>query len=101
MADAFAVHLTAGNGAYERGDLEEARQQFEHAVRLDPGSIQARYNLGVVYRDLELSESAWTEFIEVISRDGRMAGTTTIWPSSRNAWNSAPRPRPIIARRSP
>ncbi len=74
MADAFAVHLTAGNGAYERGDLEEARQQFEHAVRLDPGSIQARYNLGVVYRDLELSESAWTEFIEVISRDGRMAG---------------------------
>ncbi len=74
MADAFAEHLKAGNESYERGELETARGHFEHALRLAPGSVQARYNLGVVYRDLELSEQAWVEFIDVISRDGRMAG---------------------------
>ena len=57
-----------------RGELEGARGHFEHALRLVPGSVQARYNLGVVYRDLELSEMAWVEFIDVLSRDGRMAG---------------------------
>ncbi len=74
MADAFADHLKAGNECYERGELEAARGHFEHALMLAPGSVQTRYNLGVVYRDLELSEAAWVEFIEVIARDGRMAG---------------------------
>jgi tetratricopeptide (TPR) repeat protein len=72
--DAFAKHLQAGTECYERGELEAARGHFEHALALAPASVQARYNLGVVYRDLELSESAWVEFIEVIARDGRMAG---------------------------
>ncbi len=72
--DAFAEHLKAGSECYERGELETARGHFEHALALAPDSIQARYNLGVVYRDLELSERAWVEFIEVIARDGRMAG---------------------------
>lgn len=74
MADAFAEHLKAGNESYERGELEGARGHFDAALRLAPGSVQARYNLGVVYRDLELSELAWIEFIDVLSRDGRMAG---------------------------
>jgi TPR repeat len=74
MPDGFAEHLKAGNECYERGELEAARGHFEHALMLAPASVQARYNLGVVYRDLELSESAWVEFIEVIARDGRMAG---------------------------
>jgi hypothetical protein len=74
MADEFAEHLKAGNESYERGELEKARVHFEEALRRVPGSVQARYNLGVVYRDLELSERAWVEFIDVLSRDGRMAG---------------------------
>ena len=72
--DAFAEQLKAGCACYERGELEAARGHFEHALALEPGSVQARYNLGVVYRDLELFESAWVEFIEFIDRDGRMAG---------------------------
>ncbi len=74
MPDAFADQLAAGNESYEKGELERARGHFEQALRLVPGSVQARYNLGVVYRDLELSELAWVEFIDVLSRDGRMAG---------------------------
>ncbi len=74
MADAFAELLKSGNESYERGDLDAARGHFERALALAPGSVQARYNLGVVYRDLELSEAAWVEFIDVIARDGRMAG---------------------------
>jgi Tetratricopeptide repeat len=74
MADVFAEHLKAGNECYERGELEASRGHFERALTLAPGSVQARYNLAVVYRDLELTEAAWVEFIEVISRDPRMAG---------------------------
>ena len=43
-------------------------------MALSPASVLARYNLGVVYRDLELFEDAWVEFISVIAADGRMAG---------------------------
>jgi hypothetical protein len=63
-----------GGESYERGDLAAARIHFEKALELDPGSTVARYNLGVAYRDLELSEDAWIQFLEVIARDGRAAG---------------------------
>ena len=74
MPEGFADHLKAGGESYERGELAAARMHFEKALELDPGSNLARYNLGVVYRDLELSEDAWIQFLEVIARDGRMAG---------------------------
>jgi hypothetical protein len=66
--------MRTGGESYERGDLADARIHFEKALELDPGSTVARYNLGVVYRDLELSEEAWIHFLEVIARDGRAAG---------------------------
>jgi hypothetical protein len=66
--------MKLGGESYERGDLAAARVHFEAALHLDPGSTVARYNLGVVYRDLELSEDAWIHFLEVIARDGRAAG---------------------------
>ena len=74
MPEGFADHLRIGGESYERGDLAAARLHFEKALELDPGSNLARYNLGVVYRDLELSEDAWIQFLEVIARDGRMSG---------------------------
>jgi hypothetical protein len=74
MPEGFAEHLKAGGESYERDDLAAARFHFEKALELEPGANVARYNLGVVYRDLELSEDAWIQFLEVIARDGRAAG---------------------------
>ena len=74
MPEGFADHLRIGGESYERGDLATARFHFEKALALDSGSNLARYNLGVVFRDLELSEDAWIQFVEVIARDGRMSG---------------------------
>jgi tetratricopeptide (TPR) repeat protein len=74
MPGGFAEHLKAGSESYERNDLAVARLHFEKALELEPGANVARYNLGVVYRDLELSEDAWIQFLEVIARDGRASG---------------------------
>src|SRR5262245_26672900 len=74
MPEGFAEQMRVGGESYERGDLAAARSHFEKALQLDPGSTVARYNLGVVYRDLELSEDAWIQFLDVIARDGRAAG---------------------------
>jgi TPR repeat len=74
MPDGFAEHLRAGSESYEKGQLDAARAHFEQALTFDPGSTLARYNLGVVYRDLEMAEDAWIQFLGVIARDNRMAG---------------------------
>jgi hypothetical protein len=74
MPEGFAEHLKIGGESYERGDLASARAHFEQALALEPGSNLARYNLGVVYRDLEMSEDAWIQFLELIAREGRMSG---------------------------
>lgn len=74
MPEEFAEHIKAGSESYERGDLATARFHFEHALELEPGAKIARYNLGVVYRDLELSEDAWIQFLDVLARDGRASG---------------------------
>ncbi len=74
MPETLADHLKLGGEAYERGDLAAARVHFEKALAIDPGANMARYNLGVVYRDLEMDQEAWIHFIDVIARDGRAAG---------------------------
>ncbi len=74
MPESLADHLRLGGESYERGELAAASAHFEKALALDPASNLARYNLGVVYRDLELDQKAWIHFIEVIARDGRAAG---------------------------
>ncbi len=74
MDVAFRDLMQRGEQAFRNGDLVAARDHFEHALGLDPQSNVARYNLGVVYRDLEQSEDAWILFLDVIARDGRAAG---------------------------
>jgi TPR repeat/Glycosyltransferase family 9 (heptosyltransferase)/Tetratricopeptide repeat len=74
MADAYSDHWNAGNACYERGDLGAARDHFTRALKFAPDSAPARYNLGVVHRDLENWEAAWVLFIDVIARDKNAAG---------------------------
>ena len=50
-----------------------AREHFAQALAIAPGSVPARYNLGVVHRDLENWETAWILFIDVIARDRNAA----------------------------
>jgi TPR repeat len=73
MADDYAEHWSAGNACYERGELDAARDHFARALELAPNSVPARYNLGVVHRDLENWETAWILFIDVIARDKNAA----------------------------
>ncbi len=50
-----------------------ARDHFARALELRTDSVPARYNLGVVHRDLENWETAWILFIDVIARDRNAA----------------------------
>ena len=100
MPEGFADQMKAGGEAYERGDLAMARSHFEAALALEPGSTVARYNLGVVFRDLEMSEDAWMAFLEVIAHDGRAWALSTTWRSSRSGWRITERPRSTIGGRS-
>ena len=54
--------LNIGLALKELGQPNEAREEFETAVRLDPDSIQAHHNLAVITEelgDLEASLEAW------------------------------------------
>ena len=73
MADRYSEHWNAGNACYERGDLDAALHHFTQALQVVPDSVPARYNLGVVHRDLENWEAAWILFIDVIARDRNAA----------------------------
>jgi Tfp pilus assembly protein PilF len=52
--DDAAVHLLYGNYLYKRKKLQEAREQYEAAVRLDPQSPEISYNAGLYF--LEVGE---------------------------------------------
>lgn len=52
--DDAAVHLVFGNYLYKRKKLNEAREQYEAAVRLDPQSPEISYNAGLYF--LEVGE---------------------------------------------
>jgi TPR repeat/Glycosyltransferase family 9 (heptosyltransferase) len=73
MPDTYSDHWNAGNACYARGDLDAARDHFAQALAVTPDSVPARYNLGVVHRDLENWEAAWILFIDVIARDKNAA----------------------------
>jgi TPR repeat/Glycosyltransferase family 9 (heptosyltransferase) len=73
MPETYSDHWNSGNGCYEKGDLEAARDHFAQALTIAPDSVPARYNLGVVQRDLENWEAAWILFIDVIARDRNAA----------------------------
>jgi type IV pilus biogenesis/stability protein PilW len=60
-------HLDTGLDYLEQEEPEQARAEFEEALRLDPGYALAHYNLGRVHYqqgELDLAEAAFKEAIE-------------------------------------
>ncbi len=41
-------HYEAGINAYQGGDLNQAERESRAALRLEPGFLEAHYNLGLV-----------------------------------------------------
>ncbi len=56
--------IALANLYYEEEDLPRARQYYEALVKMEPGSARRHYNLGVVYRGLEMDEAAEKELAE-------------------------------------
>jgi hypothetical protein len=76
MAD-FASLLQQGNACYERHDLVAAGEHYRRAIALQPTSIDANYNLGVVLADRGLIDEASAQF----------RGVLELNPSCAPAWN--------------
>eukprot|EP00210_Caulerpa_lentillifera_P001414 g1358.t1 len=58
MLDRYSYEswVTKGIGAYKQLELTQARLHFEEAIRLEPESIEALYNLGLVFKTMALEE---------------------------------------------
>ncbi|MFH1038094.1 MAG: tetratricopeptide repeat protein [PVC group bacterium] len=58
------TQIALANLSYERDDLAGARRCFEGLVRLEPANARWHYNLGVVYRGLEMDAASARELAE-------------------------------------
>ena len=56
--------LALANLYYEQENLPLARQYYEAMVKMEPASARRHYNLGVIYRGLEMDEAAGKELAE-------------------------------------
>lgn len=52
-----------GADHYQAGQLASAQYHFERALAFDPNLVQANYNLGVVYEDLNEFEQAKAQYL--------------------------------------
>ncbi len=68
-----APHLQTGAALYEAKDHEGARRAFEAALAAQPDLTPARFNLGVICRELEENAAAESLFHEVIASGEIMA----------------------------
>jgi tetratricopeptide (TPR) repeat protein len=59
-------NFKAGVAAFEKGDLESAKQLMEQARDAGVSSSALRYNLGVVYYRLDLNDQAEAAFTELL-----------------------------------
>jgi len=67
-ADASA-HYNLGLIHQQRGELEEARARFEHAIQIDEEEIDSHYQLGRIGRQQKRYDEAIKNFEQVVSRD--------------------------------
>ncbi len=52
----------SGYANYQVGQLTSAQRDYERALKLDPNLVQAHYNLGLIYEDLNDVEKAQAEY---------------------------------------
>ena len=73
----FQIEMQQGNACYERNDLNLAGEHYRQALALQPNSLEANYNLGVVLADSGQYEEAASQFRRTLELN----------PQSAAAWN--------------
>lgn len=77
LANVFALRYDqlapAGDPATLEGILQHAAAELEQAVMLDPSDVEARFNLGVVYKRQGRFEEARQQFQEVLKLNPSLA----------------------------
>lgn len=58
-----------GIEAHAAGQFDSARQLFQQAIALQPDFVEAHYNLGVLYEDLQETNAAVSEYQLVVQSD--------------------------------
>lgn len=58
-----------GIEAHKAGRFDSARQLFQQAIALQPDFVEAHYNLGVLYEDLQETDAAVSEYQLVVKSD--------------------------------
>ena len=51
---------------YQAGQLTSAQFDYQRAIKLNPDYLQAHYNLGVLYEDLQQIDKARTEYLAAV-----------------------------------
>ena len=60
--DAVEIRLNLGNVYADRGQVQEAMEQYRRTLELAPGYAEARNNLGILYYDQRRFEEAVVEY---------------------------------------
>ncbi|WP_051234625.1 tetratricopeptide repeat protein [Marinimicrobium agarilyticum] len=75
--DLASAHNLAGTMALKRAEIETAEQHFEAALRQDPRSADAHYNLGLLYdtyyQDLSSAIEHYEAYLALVDSDERTA----------------------------
>ncbi len=67
LADTAQLHTTAGLAFYYQGHLKEAYEEFVSALRLDPNSVEAHYNLGRLFEKQNRYAEALERYRDALS----------------------------------
>ncbi|UCD32347.1 MAG: tetratricopeptide repeat protein [Desulfobacterales bacterium] len=66
--DSVSLNIS-GDKLYQKGDIQDAIEEFKAAIRLDPSNVNVHNSLGVCYGTLKSYEKALEEFKEAIRLD--------------------------------
>ena len=76
--DQEAAHFRAGQQALKDGDLDQAVNEFKKVLALDPGLLEARVNLGLVYHALGEYSLAASNLSVALRQNPKLQGPAVI-----------------------